>query len=461
LKKSGLNPARLELEISEAVLTRGGAPALASLQALHRTGASLVVDGFGAGTTALTDIPDLPFTKLKISRQVIAGHEPGIDQMELIRAAVELCQENEMTCCACGVETEEQVATLIGEACGVAQGRHFGHLVSAREVLATVTNLNRGASAPGEPVPLPVAGLPAILPFIQITDMTNDILMVTDADLGPGGPRIVYVNQTFTRVTGYSADEAIGKSPSFLQGPLTSLESRNRIYTALRETGVVREKILNFDKSGAPYWIELRITPIRSATGTITHFAAIQRDVTADKRRLDELEHREDRDVLTGISNRRAILRVIEAGLAAAQPRPAGVAEAPPLCVAFISVDQYADILESGERMVQAVLLGVADRLADNVRRCDTLGRVGDGVFAVCLPAMTLAGAEMIVGRLAHAVASAPFDTPKGQMAATVTVGVVECVRGDTIATVMKRTEVVMRAGKDTAIAYGAGSDAN
>jgi PAS domain S-box-containing protein/diguanylate cyclase (GGDEF)-like protein len=448
LQKSGLNPSRLELEIAETVLTGGGTLALAALNALHRTGASLVVDGFGAGKTALTDMPAMPFTKLKISRHVIAGQDPDIDQLEVVRAAVELCQENEMTCCACGVETQEQSKTLKREACGVLQGRLFGPLVSAREVLATITAIDHGASDPDLARPIP-----AILPFVQIADMTNDMLMVTDADLGPSGPKIVYVNQTFTRVTGYSAAEAIGRSPTFLQGALTSRETRRRVRAGLQDNGVVRERILNFDKSGAPYWVELRITPIRSGTGKITHFAAIQRNVTADKRRLDELERPEDRDALTGISNRRAILRAIETEMATVRSHAGGPVQAPALSVAFISVDDFATALKAGEKVAQALLLGVADRLADNVRRCDTLGRLTDGVFALCMPALALAGAEVMTDGLRRAVTSAPFDTPEGPIAARVTVGVIECAAGDTIATVIKRAEAAMRAAKTGAVA--------
>jgi PAS domain S-box-containing protein/diguanylate cyclase (GGDEF)-like protein len=446
LNKAGLNPARLELEISEAVLTSGGAAALAALEALRQTGAALVVDAFGGGKTLLAEIPHLSFTKLKISRQVISGQDPEQNQLAVIRAALALCRANEMTCCACGVETQLQVATLQGEGCAQAQGRLYGPLVSAREILPAIANINHGPQEPASTHPSP-----AILPFVQIADMTNDMLMVTDTDLGRNGPKIVYVNRTFTRVTGYSPEEAIGRSPTFLQGPLTSIETRARIRAGLRDHATVRERVLNFDKTGAPFWVDLKIVPIRSEAGTVTHFASIQRDVTAGKRRFDELEWREDRDVLTGISNRRAILRAIETSIAAAQPHRNSGAEAQALSVAFIDVDQFAATLESGEKVAQALLLGVADRLADNVRRCDMLGRIADGMFAVCMPALALHAAEIFAERLRQAVASAPFDTPHGPMAASVTVAVVECATGDTIAAVLKRIEAAIRAAKEKA----------
>jgi hypothetical protein len=52
--------------------------------------------------------------------------------------------------------------------------------------------------------------------------------------------------------------------------------------------------VLNYDKAGTEYWLDLRIMPLRDAAGFITHFAAIQRDVSAERRRMDDLEHRAD-----------------------------------------------------------------------------------------------------------------------------------------------------------------------
>jgi PAS domain S-box-containing protein/diguanylate cyclase (GGDEF)-like protein len=438
LNKAGLHPNRLELEIGEAVLTGGRGMALAALQALHHTGARLVIDGYGTAQTPLTDTSGIAFSKLKISRDVVAGKHPDQDNLEVIRAAIELCNDTEMTCCACGVEAQEQAATLLQQNCAQAQGRFYGPLVTAREVLPSIAAINR----------LPIASVPALpapnLPFPQIVDAANDMFIVTDADLGPEGPRIVYVNQAFTRITGYTADEAIGRSPKFLQGPYTSQQTRARIHSALRETGVVREKLLNYDKSGAPYWVDLRIVPIRSKTGAITHFAGIQRDVTTDKRRLDELERREDRDVVTGISNRRALLRAIESEIAGVASRPGEAAGALLLCVAFVGVDHLVPASQAGEKIAQALLMGVADRLAENVRRCDIVGRVSEDVFAVCMPAVSLVSAEAIADSLSRAVASAPFETPEGPMSATVSVGVVSFTIGDTIASVIKRAEAAM-----------------
>jgi PAS domain S-box-containing protein len=117
-----------------------------------------------------------------------------------------------------------------------------------------------------------------------VADVATDIIIVTTPDLSPPGPTIIYVNPAFTRLTGYSADAAIGQSPRMLQGAGTSRATLDAIRTALSEGRTAHEKILNFTKGGAPYWLDMRIEPLRDASGAISHFVAIERDITLDER---------------------------------------------------------------------------------------------------------------------------------------------------------------------------------
>jgi PAS domain S-box-containing protein len=105
--------------------------------------------------------------------------------------------------------------------------------------------------------------------FKQIVESANDIIIVTDANLDLPGPRIVYVNPAFTRLTGYTAHEAIGLNPRMLQGPGTDRAILDVIATELRAGREVRQKILNYAKSGSPYWLDLRIKPLRNTNGLI------------------------------------------------------------------------------------------------------------------------------------------------------------------------------------------------
>lgn len=122
---------------------------------------------------------------------------------------------------------------------------------------------------------------------------SNDVLLITDAadDAGPGDPKIVYVNQAFSRLTGYSAEEVIGKSPRLLQGPKTQRGELDRIRAALERWEPVRAELINYTKSGQEFWLEMDIVPLANDSGWYTHWVAIERDVTERKR--TEAAHRE------------------------------------------------------------------------------------------------------------------------------------------------------------------------
>lgn len=119
----------------------------------------------------------------------------------------------------------------------------------------------------------------------------NDTLVITDATgPDPAAGKIVYVNDAFTRLTGYSRSEAIGRSPRMLQGPATQRDQLDRIRAALTAHQPVRAEVINYRKGGASYWLELDITPIKDDAGNLVHFVAVQRDIT--ERKVAEAEAR-------------------------------------------------------------------------------------------------------------------------------------------------------------------------
>jgi two-component system cell cycle sensor histidine kinase/response regulator CckA len=116
----------------------------------------------------------------------------------------------------------------------------------------------------------------------------NDIVVITDAEpIDEHGPRIVYVNEAFERLTGYARHEVIGRTPRFLQGPATDRRTLDHIREALRSWQPVRAEVLNYTKSGDELWLELDIVPLADETGWFTHWVAVERDVT-ERRRLQQ-----------------------------------------------------------------------------------------------------------------------------------------------------------------------------
>ncbi|OYP33174.1 PAS domain-containing hybrid sensor histidine kinase/response regulator [Rhodopirellula sp. MGV] len=107
---------------------------------------------------------------------------------------------------------------------------------------------------------------------------------------GPNGC-IEWVNEGFTNLTGYSAEEAIGNSPGdLLQGVKTDTDTKNLIRKRLQNQESVSVEILNYGKSETPYWINLEIDPVFDSQGNLTNFIATQTDITDRKKRAEQLE---------------------------------------------------------------------------------------------------------------------------------------------------------------------------
>lgn len=109
-------------------------------------------------------------------------------------------------------------------------------------------------------------------------------MVITDADLEPPGPRILAVNPAFTEITGYSAEEALGQNPRFLQGPRTEGSVLRRIRPTLESGATFEGETYNYRKNGDEFLMRWYITPITGDGGrNVTHYLAVQRDVTEDR----------------------------------------------------------------------------------------------------------------------------------------------------------------------------------
>lgn len=138
-----------------------------------------------------------------------------------------------------------------------------------------------------------------------------DVVLITEAEpWDEPGPRILFVNKAFERMTGYTAAEVIGKTPRILQGPKTSRESLAKLRAALEKWEPVEVELCNYRKDGSEFWVELSIFPLADESGWYTHWVGIQREVSTrrelelqraeNQRRQLELEYAERLALLAG-----------------------------------------------------------------------------------------------------------------------------------------------------------------
>ena len=172
--------------------------------------------------------------------------------------------------------------------------------------LAPVT-LDDGSDAPtpglllrvrpwtGRPLPQRGDALDAAL-LERALEHVNDLVLITTGAPGDAASvRILYVNHAFERVTGYSRDEVLGRSPAMLRGPDSDREAAERIDTAVRDRSRVREELLHYTRQGEPLWLDIDVIPVESPGGSYLQWVAVERDVTSQKGQEVALRAREER----------------------------------------------------------------------------------------------------------------------------------------------------------------------
>jgi len=135
------------------------------------------------------------------------------------------------------------------------------------------------ACGPTPPLTIPGAEARGRL-FESVVEQSYNSVLITDAVQPPHGPRIVYANPAFCRMTGYTLDELVGRSPRMLQGPDTDREVIAVLRTCIREERPFKGATYNYRKDGAPYIVEWSVSPVRDSQGTVTHFVSVQHDIS-------------------------------------------------------------------------------------------------------------------------------------------------------------------------------------
>lgn len=233
----------------------------------------------------------------------------------------------------------------------------------------------------------------------QVIKASRDGIMVTDVQ-----GFILSVNPAFTRITGYSAAEAIGNTPALLKSGRHDTEFYRRMWDAVYSHGSWAGEVWNRRKNGEIYPEWLTINAIRNHTGEITKFAAILTDITDRKKREEQIKNLAYYDVLTGLPNRRLFNDRLNVAIANAHRHNHL------LGVVFIDLDQFKRINDTlGHSIGDQLLVEAARRIQSVVREGDTVARMGGDEFTLLLQEIenaddTVALVQRILGILAQPV---------------------------------------------------------
>lgn len=200
-------------------------------------------------------------------------------------------------------------------------------------------------------------------------------MFVTDADTV-----ILQVNKAFTEITGYSAEEVIGKTATLLRSDKQSEDFYVDMWQSIHDNGMWDGEITNKRKNGDIYTEYISITAVKNQDGVVSHYVGTLLDITERKAASEEIERLAFYDTLTNLPNRRLLLDRLQ--LAIASSNRSGHYGA----LLFIDMDNFKILNDSyGHEIGDLFLQTIADRLILCVRVNDTVARLGGDEFVVML----------------------------------------------------------------------------
>jgi diguanylate cyclase (GGDEF)-like protein/PAS domain S-box-containing protein len=219
----------------------------------------------------------------------------------------------------------------------------------------------------------------AALRIAAIAFETEEGMMVTDEN-----GIIIRVNQAFTRLTGYSAEEAIGRNPSMLKSDRQDAAFFDRMWTSLHRDKNWQGEIWNRRKNGEIYPEWLNITAVTGKDERVTNYVGTFIDFTERKQAENEIHHLAYYDTLSQLPNRRLLLdRLRQAVATGARNRSGGA-------LLFIDLDNFKTLNDTkGHGIGDLLLIEAARRLLACVREGDTVARFGGDEFVLLLEGLS------------------------------------------------------------------------
>lgn len=273
----------------------------------------------------------------------------------------------------------------------------------------------------------------------------DDALLITESGpLDEPGPRVVYVNEAFTRMTGFTAADITGRSPRMMQGEETDRTSLDQFRRSLETQTPIRVELVNYHRDGAKFWVELMVRPLRDDSGVVTHFVSTQRDVTKRKRAEADLAGQLLRSEVTGLLNRTGFVEEIDRALDGHRP-----GASPPVVVLFDVQGLRHLNYRFGRDVGDQALVEVGRRLQLVVGRHATVAQLAGGEFGLLIFQATTAEVVSMCERASRALL-APVRLPDVDVALVVSGGVAVDGDGSTAVTLLREADVARRAALST-----------
>ena len=228
---------------------------------------------------------------------------------------------------------------------------------------------------------------------------------------------ILNVNDSFTRITGYSREEVLGKNPRLLKSGRHDDAYHAAMWRDLMDKGHWYGEIWNKRKNGEIYVEMLTITAVYGSDGKTAQYVALFSDITAIKEHQDQLEHMAHFDALTRLPNRLLLSDRLRQGMASAERR------AQTLAVVYLDLDGFKSVNDQhGHEVGDQLLIALASRMKQGLREGDTLARIGGDEFVAVL--IDLSDSDASVPMLTRLLAAAAQSVQLGDLSLQVSASI-------------------------------------
>jgi len=239
-------------------------------------------------------------------------------------------------------------------------------------------------------------------------------IVISDAN-----SNIIDVNDTFTRITGYSRKEVLGKNPRMFHSGRQSTAFYSEMWQTLSEKNHWNGEVWNRRKNGEVYAEMLTISAIKDAANITQNYVALFTDITSMKEHQQQLEHIAHYDPLTDLPNRVLLADRLQQAIAQCQRH------SKQLAVLYLDLDGFKMVNDTyGHEVGDELLITVSQRMKEVLREGDTLARVGGDEFVAALVQLDQANDYLqILERLLQA-ASSPVTVKNTILHVSASIGV-------------------------------------
>ncbi|MDO8208079.1 MAG: EAL domain-containing protein [Gallionella sp.] len=232
-----------------------------------------------------------------------------------------------------------------------------------------------------------------------VMEHTHDGVVITDTT-----PRILVVNEAYTTITGYSAEDAIGKNPNIISSGRAGKDFYEAMWASVLKDGYWQGEVWNRRKNGECYPQLLTISTIYDDEQKPVRYVGVFADITQLKENQAKLEFMAHHDPLTKLPNRSLAESRLEHEIEQAHRHLHQIA------VLFIDLDRFKAVNDSfGHLVGDELLCAVSERLGQRVREGDTLGRLGGDEFILLATPLTDTQDAAVIARDFIEVLSEPF----------------------------------------------------